>query len=204
MVVAGLTGGIATGKSTVSAIFKTCGAVIVDADVIARDVVQKGQKAWSGIVDTFGSRILLPDGSINRPALGDIIFHDPVRQQILNHIVHPEVMAETNRRLAEINHNSPDAVVILDVPLLFESGMDQGLSEIIVVYIPEPLQLQRLMHRNALSKDQALARIRSQMPVEEKKRRATQIIDNSGALDTTREATQAIYQLLVSKIERNS
>ncbi len=199
MVVAGLTGGIATGKSTVSAIFKTCGAVIVDADVIAREVVQKGRKAWSEIIDTFGSRILLPDGSINRPALGDIIFHDPVRQQILNHIVHPEVMAETNRRLVEINHDSPDAVVILDVPLLFESGMDKGLSEIIVVYVPEPLQLQRLMHRNALSEDQALARIRSQIPVEEKKRRATRIIDNSGSLDITREATQAIYHLLTHK-----
>ncbi len=199
MVVAGLTGGIATGKSTVSAIFKTCGAVIVDADVIAREVVQKGRKAWSEIINTFGSRILLPDGSINRPALGDIIFHDPVRQQILNHIVHPEVMAETNRRLVEINHDSPDAVVILDVPLLFESGMDKGLSEIIVVYVPEPLQLQRLMHRNALSEDQALARIRSQIPVEEKKRRATRIIDNSGSLDITREATQAIYHLLTHK-----
>ena len=199
MVVAGLTGGIATGKSTVSAIFKTCGAVIVDADVIAREVVQKGRKAWSEIIDTFGSRILLPDGSINRPALGDIIFHDPVRQQILNHIVHPEVMAETNRRLVKINHDSPDAVVILDVPLLFESGMDKGLSEIIVVYVPEPLQLQRLMHRNALSEDQALARIRSQIPVEEKKRRATRIIDNSGSLDITREATQAIYHLLTHK-----
>ncbi len=199
MVVAGLTGGIATGKSTVSAIFKTCGAVIVDADVIAREVVQKGRKAWSEIIDTFGSRILLPDGSINRPALGDIIFHDPVRQQILNHIVHPEVMDETNRRLVEINHDSPDAVVILDVPLLFESGMDKGLSEIIVVYVPEPLQLQRLMHRNALSEDQALARIRSQIPVEEKKRRATRIIDNSGSLDITREATQAIYHLLIHK-----
>ena len=199
MVVAGLTGGIATGKSTVSAIFKTCGAVIVDADVIAREVVQKRRKAWSEIIDTFGSRILLPDGSINRPALGDIIFHDPVRQQILNHIVHPEVMDETNRRLVEINHDSPDAVVILDVPLLFESGMDKGLSEIIVVYVPEPLQLQRLMHRNALSEDQALARIRSQIPVEEKKRRATRIIDNSGSLDITREATQAIYHLLIHK-----
>ena len=199
MVVAGLTGGIATGKSTVSAIFKACGAVIVDADVIAREVVQKGRKAWSEIIDTFGSRILLPDGSINRPALGDIIFHDPVRQQILNHIVHPEVMAETNRRLVEINHDSPDAVVILDVPLLFESGMDKGLSEIIVVYVPEPLQLQRLMHRNALSEDQALARIRSQIPVEEKKRRATRIIDNSGSIDITREATQAIYHLLIHK-----
>ena len=199
MVVAGLTGGIATGKSTVSAIFKTCGAVIVDADVIAREVVQKGRKAWSEIIDTFGSRILLPDGSINRPALGDIIFHDPVRQQILNHIVHPEVMAETNKRLVEINHDSPDAVVILDVPLLFESGMDKGLSEIIVVYIPEPLQLQRLMHRNALSKDQALARIRSQMPVEEKKHRATRIIDNSGSIDITRKATQTIYHLLIRK-----
>lgn len=199
MVVAGLTGGIATGKSTVSAIFKTCGAVIVDADVIAREVVQKGRKAWSEIIDTFGSRILLPDGSINRPALGDIIFHDPVRQQILNHIVHPEVMAETNRRLVEINHDSPDAVVILDVPLLFESGMDKGLSEIIVVYVPEPLQLQRLMHRNALSEDQALARIRSQIPVEEKKRRATRIIDNSGSIDITRKATQTIYHLLIRK-----
>ena len=168
----------------------------MDADVIARDVVQKGRKAWTGIVDAFGNEILLPDGGIDRPRLGEIIFNDPIRQQLLNRIVHPEVMAETHRRLAKIEHDFPDAVVILDVPLLFESGMDKGLSEIIVVYIPESLQIQRLMTRNGLSQDQALARIRSQMPVEEKKRIATRVIDNSGSIDTTRTATEAMYHLL--------
>ena len=196
MLIAGLTGGIASGKSTVSGFLKEAGAVIVDADKIARHVVQKGQPAWQKIVDVFGSSILLPDGEIDRSLLGDIIFHDPEQKQALNRIVHPEVFSENATRLREIEKNQPDAIVILDVPLLIESGMDVGLSEIIVVYIPESLQIQRLMKRDALTPARALARIGSQMPIEEKKKRATLLIDNSGSLEDTRKQTLRIYRLL--------
>ena len=199
MVIAGLTGGIASGKSTASAFLEQAGAVIVDADKIAREVVQKGRPAWRKIVEAFGGSVLQPDGEINRILLGDIIFNDPDRKQALNRIVHPEVISETAARLAEIEKNQPRAVVILDVPLLIESGMDAGLSDIIVVYVPEPVQMQRLMARDALTLEQALARIRSQMPIEEKKKRASIVIDNSGSREDTRIVSLRVYQTLCDK-----
>ncbi len=199
MLIAGLTGGIASGKSTVSAFLEDAGAVIVDADKIARDVVRKDQPAWREIVGAFGRSMLLPDGEINRTLLGEIIFNDPVKKQALNRIVHPGVFAETAARLAEIEKKQPNAVVILDVPLLIESGMDSGLSDIIVVYVPESVQIQRLMDRDALTQAQALARIRSQMPIEEKKLRATIVIDNSGSRENTRNISLRIYKMLRDK-----
>jgi dephospho-CoA kinase len=203
LVIAGLTGGIASGKSTVSAFLENAGAVIVDADKIAREAVQKNRPAWQKIVRFFGRSILLPDGEINRILLGDIIFNDPAQKQVLNRIIHPEVIAQTAIRLAEIEKNRPSAVVILDVPLLIESGMDTGLSDIIVVYVPEPVQIQRLMVRDALTQAQALARIRSQMPIEEKKQRATIIIDNSGGVENTRMMSLRVYQKLVIKTQHS-
>ena len=202
MVIAGLTGGIASGKSTASAFLADAGAVIVDADIIAREVVQKNRPAWLEIVRAFGRSILLPGGEINRFLLGEIIFNDPAQKQVLNRIVHPEVIAETATRLAEIEKNQPGAVVILEVPLLIESGMDTGLSDIIVVYVPEPVQIQRLIARDALTQVQAQARIRSQMPIEEKKRRATIVIDNSGSREDTRSISLTVYQRLKKKISQ--
>lgn len=200
--VAGLTGGIATGKSTVSAYLEQAGAVIVDADKIARQVVQKEQPAWRKIVDVFGASILLADGEINRIFLGEIIFNDPDQKRILNRIVHPEVRLETSARLVEIEKNQPDSLVILDVPLLIESGMNTGLSEIIVVYIPEPLQIERLKLRDGLSQEQALARIHSQMPIDEKRKYASRLIDNSGTRENTRRQTMDIYRQLTDSINR--
>ena len=202
MVITGLTGGIASGKSTVSAFLKDAGAIIVDADKIAREVVKKGLPAWIEIVNTFGQSILLPDGEINRILLGDIIFNDPAKKQALNQIVHPWVFAETETRLTEIEKKKLNAVVILDVPLLIESGMDTGLSDIIVVYVPEQVQFQRLMTRDALTQKQALARIRSQLSIEEKKKRATIVIDNSNSLENTRSISLTVYQHLKEKITR--
>jgi len=202
LVITGLTGGIASGKSTVSAFLKDAGAIIVDADKIAREVVKKGLPAWIEIVNTFGQSILLPDGEINRILLGDIIFNDPAKKQALNQIVHPWVFAETETRLTEIEKKKLNAVVILDVPLLIESGMDTGLSDIIVVYVPEQVQFQRLMTRDALTQKQALARIRSQLSIEEKKKRATIVIDNSNSLENTRSISLTVYQHLKEKITR--
>ena len=202
MIVAGLTGGIATGKSTVSAFLEQAGAVIVDADKIARHVVRKGQPAWQKIVDAFGSSILLPDGELDRSRLGDIIFNDPDQKRILNRIVHPEVGSETAVQLAEIEKNHPEGLVILDVPLLIESGMNAGLSEIIVVVIPESLQIERLMLRDNLSREKALARIRSQMPIDEKRKYATRLIDNSGSREDTRRQTMDVYRQLTRTIRQ--
>jgi len=194
--VIGLTGGIATGKSTVSATLENAGAVIIDADRIARKVVKKNLPAYRQIVDTFGESVLLPDGEINRTALGNLIFNDPHKKQLLNAIVHPHVRKETNRQLKHIENNNPNALVILDIPLLFEAGMHKDLSEVIIVYAPEHIQIKRLMERDHISQEDALSRIRSQMPVEEKKSLATRVIDNSGTLEHTRKQTLEIFQRL--------
>lgn len=196
MQVIGLTGGIATGKSTVSAMLKRAGALIIDADRIARAVVKKGLPAYREIVDHFGPRVLLPDGEIDRNALGDIIFNDPQKKQLLNRIVHPRVKKEVNRQLKQIETTHPKAVAILDIPLLIEAGMHNDLSEIIVVYAPQHMQIKRLMQRDRISEADALARVRSQMPIEEKKQQATIVIDNSGTIENTRRQTLDIFKRL--------
>jgi dephospho-CoA kinase len=204
LVIAGLTGGIATGKSTVSEILATAGAIVIDADQIARDVVKKGLPAWCKIVSHFGQNILQPNGEINRSTLGDIIFNDPDKKEILNRMVHPYVRKAQDMQLEKIKRDRSDAVVILDVPLLVEVGWDKGLSEVIVVYAPEHVQLKRLMQRDKLSEAEALSRIRSQMPIEEKKARATIVIDNSGSKAVTRKSTMKVYRYLKKRPDRYS
>ena len=200
MQVIGLTGGIATGKSTVSAMFKKAGAILIDADRIARAVVKKGLPAYREIVDHFGADILLPDGEIDREELGDIIFNDLSEKQKLNSIVHPRVAAEVNRQLKQIEKTDPQSLFILDIPLLLEAGMHTDLSEVIVVYAPQHMQIKRLMLRDHISDADALARVRSQMPIEEKKKKATIVIDNSGTIDHTREQTLDLYKRLKDRI----
>lgn len=200
MIVAGLTGGIATGKSTVTAIFEEAGARVIDADAIAREAARKGTPAYDDIVARFGSAILFSDGEIDRKRLAAIIFNDPAAQRALERIIHPRVKRETARRLERIQQETPDAVVIIDVPLLFEARMDRGLDAVIVVYAPEKVQIQRLMARDSLSKPEALARLRAQMPIDAKKSRATHVIDNSEDLEITRAQTLAVYRQLVSQV----
>jgi dephospho-CoA kinase len=204
LIVAGLTGGIATGKSTVAAILESAGAVIIDADEIARAVVKKGLPAWHKIVKYFGRHILLASGEINRSFLGDIVFNNSKKKEVLNTIVHPYVKEETGKRLKQIQKDTPQAVVILDVPLLLEAGMVEGLSEVIVVYAPEHIQLERLRRRDNFSETDALARIRSQMPIEEKKKLASIVIDNSGTKEMTRQVTLNVYHYLKRKSKQTT
>ncbi len=144
----------------------------------------------------FGKQILLPDGELDRPQLGNIIFNHPAQKEMLNQIVHPFVFEEMERQIREFERKNPASVVISDIPLLIESGMHKRFSEIILVYIPEYLQMHRLMTRDKLSEKQAAARIRAQMPIEKKKRFATMIIDNSDSLENTRNQAVAVYQRL--------
>lgn len=199
VIIVGLTGGIASGKSTVASILKSAGAIIIDADNIARQVVRKDQPAWHEIVQYFGRNILLPSGEINRPLLGNMVFNNHAKKELLNRIVHPRVRKEIDKRLKQIEKDTPKAVVILDVPLLLEADMTEGLSEVIVVYAPEPIQLQRLRRRDDLSESEAVARIRSQMPIERKKKLASIVIDNSGTRELTRKATLAVFRKLKKK-----
>lgn len=198
MIIAGLTGGIASGKSTVSRLLSEVGATIIDADKIARQVVAAGTPSHREIVQSFGTGILLPDGNIDRKQLGDIIFNDTEKKERLNAIVHPRVMDQINADIAEAEKNNPDAVAILDIPLLFETGSRRPLSEIIVVYVPEALQLRRLMKRDQIDEKAAMARIRSQMPIDEKRRRATLVIDNSVDIETTRKQAEHVFQHLLA------
>jgi dephospho-CoA kinase len=192
--VIGLTGGIASGKSTVSRILKNAGAVIIDADRIARDVVKKGLPAYREIIDTFGDKLLAPGGEIDRSVLGDIIFNDPRKKQLLDRIVHPHVRKETNLQLKHIEKNHPNSIVILDIPMLMEAQMHKELSDVIVVYVPEDTQVKRLIQRDGISEADALARVRSQMPIEEKKDLATIIIDNSSSRENTHKQTLEIFK----------
>jgi dephospho-CoA kinase len=197
VIVAGLTGGIATGKSTVAGIFASAGAVVVDADRIARDAVRPGTAVHADIVAHFGSGILLADGALDRKQLAAIIFGDPAEQRTLERMVHPQVKRQVAMQLNRLRREAPEAVVVVDVPLLFETGMDRGLPATILVYAPEAIQMRRLIARDGLSKAGARARIRAQMPIEAKKALAAIVIDNSGPLESTRRQTLAVYRRLV-------
>ncbi len=199
MLLAGLTGGIASGKSTVAGWFAELGAVVLDADLMAHEAVARKTPGWKAVVDTFGEQILAGDGQIDRKTLGSLVFNDPEKRALLEKIIHPLVRSRINAAVEEIRRRNPGAVVVQDIPLLFESGMDHGFDEIIVVYIPEHLQLKRLMARDRLNAEQATARIRSQMPLEEKKQLATIVIDNSGNLEDTRRQTEYVYGQLLQK-----
>ena len=199
LVVAGLTGGIATGKSTVSSILREAGAIIIDADAIARDVVKKDLPAWHEIVIKFGKEVLLPDGEIDRVRLGDIIFRDSSKKEILNKIVHPHVIQKVAELIEAIGKESPDSVVILDVPLLIEAGMDKGMEDVVIVYTPEDIQKKRLVERDGISDEEALLRIHSQMPIEKKREFATIIIDNSGTIAATKKRALEVFDSLKKK-----
>lgn len=199
MLVAGLTGSIATGKSTVATILKDLGAFIVDADSAAREVVAPGMKAWDAIVRIFGHETLLKTGEIDRQALARIVFNDAAMRSILEEAVHPEVMRSMNDQVRSISARSPDAVVILDVPLLIETGMHTGVSEVIVVYCPEVMQIERLMARDGIRREEALVRVRAQISIEEKRRYASLLIDNSASKDETRAQVVDAYGLLRDK-----
>ena len=205
MIIAGLTGGIASGKSTISIFLSEAGARIIDADKISREVVSQGTTGYDAILSFFGRTILLPDGEIDRKRLGEIIFNDPEKKARLDAIVHPLVFKRSAEMIAQISVQTPDAVVIMDIPLLLEAGMENGLAEVIVVYAPEILQLERLMKRDGINEQAAMARIRSQMPIEEKRKRATVVIDNSGTLSDSRRQALAVFNCLkqMSKMARN-
>ena len=196
MIIAGLTGGIASGKSTVSRFFSEAGALIIDADKISREVVSQGTTGYDEILSFFGRTILLPDGEIDRKRLGEIIFNDPEKKAHLDAIVHPRVFERSAEMIAQIAGHTPDAVVILDIPLLLEVGMGSDLAEVIVVYVPEITQLERLMKRDGIDKQSAMARIRSQIPIEEKRKRATVVIDNSHTLSDCRRQALEVFNRL--------
>lgn len=199
MIVVGLTGGIASGKSSVSAIFKKAGAMIIDADRIARDVVLPGLPAWCEIRDLFGEAILNPDRTLNRAALGQRVFGDAGLRRRLEQIIHPHIFKQITEKITLMRHAQPDAVVIVDIPLLYETGMIHGFDEIIVVYAHPAFQLKRLMERDSMDIETAYARLNAQMPISEKCRQATIIIWNSGHFADVEQEVLKIYAGLAER-----
>ncbi|MGG4265601.1 dephospho-CoA kinase [Peribacillus simplex] len=187
----GITGGIASGKSSVSLYLQELGFTIVDADLASRAVVEPGEEAYHQVVEAFGEDILLPDGNIDRVKLGSIIFHDQEKRLLLNGIVHPAVRnwmrLKTEEALA-----AGKKTVFMDIPLLFESKLTFMVEKTILIYVDEQVQLERLMNRNGLSEKDALARIHSQMPLADKKALADAVIDNNGDIKETKKQVRAL------------
>ncbi|MGO4961026.1 dephospho-CoA kinase [Jeotgalibaca porci] len=185
----GLTGGIATGKSTVSRYFSDKGYAVVDADVVARRVVEPGTEGLANIVAHFGTEIIQKDGTLNREKLGAMIFSDAEKRETLNNLLSAQIrrtiMADTETL---VNANQP--LIVLDIPLLYEAGYETHCDAVMVVYTTEAVQLERLMARNNLTEEEALNRIASQEPIETKKDRADIVIDNNGPLNHTYEQVE--------------
>lgn len=192
-IVIGLTGSIATGKSTVASMFIDIGIPVIDADRIAREVVEPGEEAYKKVVETFGEEILLEDRSLNRPKLGRIVFSDEEKRNQLNSIVHPAIRKRMLEKRDAYLKNG-EGCVVLDIPLLFESKLEHFVDKIIVVYVDEDVQLKRLLERNQLTKEEALQRIRSQMPVKDKIELADAVIDNNGTIEHSFKQLKEILQ----------
>jgi dephospho-CoA kinase len=191
--IVGLTGGIASGKSTVSRMLLALGAVIIDADLIAREVVAPGQPTLEAIRDSFGQNIILEDGSLDRQKLGAVIFNDGQARTKLNLIIHPAI----RKRMTELKEEAivkGEELIVLDIPLLFESELHYMVEKILVVYVPEHIQKKRLMSRDQIAENEAMSRIRSQMSIEQKKNKGHAFIDNSGSYEETQEQLALIIK----------
>lgn len=189
-IIIGLTGGIATGKSTVSSMIADFKIPVIDADQIAREVVEIGKKSYHELIRVFGPQILQSNQMIDRKKLGEIIFTDQTKREQLNNIIHPAIRKEMQRK-KDYYVNLSVKSVVLDIPLLFESELEEFVDKIIVVYVDESIQLKRLMKRDHLSKKDALKRIDSQMPTSEKIKLADVVIDNSQTREDTLQQIQS-------------
>jgi len=196
MILVGLTGGVATGKSTVANMFKKCGAPAIDADLLARQVVEPGKPAWRAIVKLFGKTILNPDRSLDRQALGSVVFRNPKKRQQLERIIHPRVARGQRRLVRRIIKRKPHTVVIYEVPLLFEACVDKRVDKIIVVTADRETQIARLRKRNGLSRAEALRRISSQMPLAKKRRRADYVLDGTTPRKTLAKQVSHLFRQL--------
>jgi dephospho-CoA kinase len=197
----GLTGGIATGKSTVSAMFAHLGARIVDADLLAREVVMPGQPAHAAIVDEFGADVLQEDGSLDRKRLGAIVFADAASRKRLEQITHPAIRARQQRILSGYDEEAFEGVVIWDAALLIESSSAKDMDRVVVVVADPSAELARLMTRDGFSEEEARRRIASQMPLAEKVKVADHVIDNSGSRAETERRVQEVYRALLDDLE---
>ncbi len=197
----GLTGSIATGKSTVSRMFAHLGARVIDADLLAREVVMPGQPAYARIVEEFGRQVVQEDGSLDRKALGAVVFGDAAKRRRLEEITHPAIGARQQRILSVLDEEAFEGVVIWDAALLFEGGGVAKMDRVVVVYADPETERRRLMERDDLSDAGARARIGSQMPIAEKAKLAHHVIDNSGTREETERQVRAVYGALLAELK---
>jgi dephospho-CoA kinase len=197
MLLVGLTGGIASGKSTVSALLAERGAEVIDADHIARQVVMPGTPAWCKIRDHFGPGVLHPDGQLDRQALADIVFADKSKLALLNEITHPAIFARIADRLEA--HHGQDVVVVLDAALLIEAGLAEGVDVVVVVHSPREIQVERLAAKGVGASD-ARNRIASQLEPEKRLARADIVIDNGGSLEDLGRQVDKLWEELRARL----
>jgi dephospho-CoA kinase len=198
----GLTGGIASGKSTVARMLAGKGALLIDFDELAHAVEEPDGSVWRDIVHHFGSEILAADRTIDRRKLGAVVFGDREKLELLNRLVHPAVFAEWQRRIAEIRAARPDAIVISDIPLLFEAGLKEMVDLVLLVYIPAEGQIARLTARNGYHREEATSRLASQMPIEAKLSAADIVIRNEGPPGETLRAVDDLWEELIRRERR--
>lgn len=189
----GLTGSIAVGKSHVCEVFRELGCQVLDADQTAREVVKPGTKGLSRIVEAFGNGVLQASGELDRKKLGAMVFADKDKLERLNAIVHPLVIEAQDEWIRNVEARDPNGIAIIDAALMIESGGYKRFDKLVVVWCEPEIQLQRLMKRDVLSREDAEARIRAQMPQEEKKRLADHLIDTSAGFDETREQVKKVF-----------
>jgi dephospho-CoA kinase len=198
----GLTGNIGTGKSQAALVFAELGARIIDADVVAHELMTPGREAHDRVARAFGTEILDPNGAINRKTLGKIVFGDRDKRLLLNNLVHPEIHREIFRRMVELEKDGSSGIIIVDAALLVENGHQSYFDRLIVVTCDPNLQLARIVKRDGISIEEARLRRAAQMPIEEKLKLADYTIETSGTLKETREQIEAIYRdLLLQEIK---
>lgn len=193
MLVVGLTGGIGTGKSEVSRILARLGAAVIDADQVGHEAYSKGSKAWNDLVAAFGRGVLKPDGEIDRKKLGDVVFSDPKALKKLNSIVHPAMYRIFQRRLKDLDRERAE-VVVLEAAVLIEAGWTSLVNEVWVITSSEEKAVERVRSRSGLSEELIRARIRAQLPQEERVRHADTVIDNNGDLPSLKEKVESLWR----------
>ena len=196
MLKVGLTGSIAVGKSFVLGVLAELGCRTLDADRVAREVVQPGTPGLNAVTQAFGGKTLNSDGSLDRARLGEIVFQDESKRLQLNSILHPFIIARQDEILKEWEQETPDAIAVIDAALMIESGGYRRLDKLIVVHCRPEVQLERLINRDGLSREEALRRINAQMPQEEKKKYADNLIDTSEGFESARAQTEAVWRQL--------
>ncbi|MFH1148667.1 MAG: dephospho-CoA kinase [Pseudomonadota bacterium] len=194
----GLTGGLATGKSTVLKLFRDTGAITIDSDLVAQEIVRPHQGAWSEIYSEFGPEYFLPDMNIDRRRLKNLMFSDPTAREKLNRIMHPKVKRIILEDLDRHLESKTDVPVIVDVPLLFEVGWQRIFDRTVLVYARPEIELERLTKREGINRGEAKEWLASQIPIEEKLKLADYVVDNSGTLEQTRDQVMALMDVFRS------